>query len=214
MPRRQLKVTSVVVASVIALIHATMVHAQEARRSVTAGVAISTQYPDRFKEGCGNPAAVAPSVRVYHRIYGIITAELGISGSIQMPPGSYCSTGDALPLEDGDIVRHFDTTRGSLSVSGEARVVLTPMSNGDGAVRLIAGGAWYPARKSPAWVVGAGYRPLNWWGALVFDVEYWSVGVAYDLERFRLDAPREFLGDGREWQGFLQLRAGITLWSN
>jgi hypothetical protein len=48
----------------------------------------------------------------------------------------------------------------------------------------------------------------------VFDVEYWNVGVAYDLERFRSNAPREFLSDGREWQGFLQVRAGLTIWSH
>jgi hypothetical protein len=76
-----------------------------------------------------------------------------------------------------------------------------------GTVRLIAGGAWYLARNSPAWIVGAGYRR----GALVLDVERWNVGAAYELERFRTGAPREPLGDGREWQAFWQIRLGLTL---
>jgi hypothetical protein len=214
MPRSQLNATRVIVAWIIGLIPATTVDAQEPRTGVTVGVAFSTQYPDRFQEGCGNPAAVAPSVRVHHRIYRIVRAELGISGALQLPPGTHCSSGDAVALKAGDLVRQFDAPRGSLSLSTEARVVLTPMRNEDGALRLIGGAAWYPARRSPAWILGAGYRPPRSWGAFVFDIEYWRVGVPYDLERFRLDAPREFLGDGREWQGLVQVRAGITIWSN
>jgi hypothetical protein len=78
---------------------------------------------------------------------------------------------------------------------------------------LIGGGAWYPARQSPAWIIGAGYRPLRRWGTLVIDVERWNVGVEYELERFRTGAPREPLGEGREWQAFWQVRFGFTLWS-
>lgn len=213
MDRGSLNVRRLFVASIAGLITATAVHAQEPGTGVTLGVALSTRYPDRFHDGCGNPAAVVPSVRLRHRIYRMITAELGISGAVQVPPGTHCSI-DALPLEDGDIVRRFDIPRGSVSLSTEARVVLTPLIGDSGVLRLIGGGAWFPARRSPAWMLGAGFRPPISRGALVFDIEYWSVGVAYDLERFRLDGPREFLDDGREWQGFLQVRAGITIWSN
>jgi len=208
----QSKAAWIVAAAIIGLIPPTGTHAQEPRTGVTLGVAIATQYPDQFKEGCGNPAAVAPSVRIYHRLYRV-AGELGISGSIQMPPGAYCSGGDAVPLEDGDVVRRFDVPRGSLSLSTEARVIVTPMSSEGGALRLIGGGAWYPVRRSPAWIAGVGYRPLSSWGAWVFDVEYWNVGVAYDLERFRINGPGESLGNGRDWQGFFQVRAGITIWS-
>jgi hypothetical protein len=207
------RVTRAVVTSIIGLITSTAVHAQEPGTGVTVGVALSTQYPDRFHDGCGNPAAVVPSVRLHHRIYRIIMAELGISGALKVPPGTYCSI-DALSLEDGDIVRRFDIPHGSFSLSTEARVVLTPQIGENGVLRLIGGGAWYPTRRSPGWVVGAGFRPPFSRGAFVFDIEYWTVGVAYDLERFRSDAPSDFLDDGREWQGFLQVRAGFTIWSN
>lgn len=191
----------------------TPVHAQEPSTGITVGLAVATQYPDRFQEGCGNPAAAVPSVRAHHRIHRLLTAELGVAGHIQIPPGHYCSV-DALPLMDGDVVRNFEPGRGSVSLAGEARAVLTPVTSEHGTLRLIGGGAWYPARNSPAWIVGAGYRPLTSWGALVFDVERWNVGVAYDLERFRTGAPREPLGEGREWQAFWQIRLGITLWSS
>ncbi len=213
MSRSRLIVRMAIVASIIGLIHATMLHAQEPRRRLTVNLALSTQYPDRFQVGCGNPLAAAPSIRGEHHVLGILTAELGISGMLQIPPGPYCSN-DALPLMDGDIVRHFTPRRGNLSVAGEARVVLTPRRAQGGAVRVIGGGAWYPARRSPAWILGAGYGPLTTWGALVVDVEYWRVGVAYDLERFRLGAPRELLGNGREWQGFVQVRFGFRIWSS
>lgn len=191
----------------------TLAHAQEPSAGITVGLGFATQYPDRFQEGCGNPAGAAPSVRAHYRVHRLLTAELGVAGHIQIPPGHHCSV-DALPLMDGDVVRNFEPGRGSVSLAGEARVVLTPVRSEDGTLRLIGGGAWYPARNSPAWIVGAGYRPLASWGALVFDVERWNVGVAYDLERFRTGAPRESLGGGREWQAFWQIRVGITLWSN
>jgi hypothetical protein len=114
---------------------------------------------------------------------------------------------------DGDMVRDFEPGRGSVSVAGEARVVLTPVASERGTLRVIGGGAWYLTRNSPAWIVGAGYRLPAARGALVFDVERWNVGVAYDLERFRTGAPREPLGRGREWQAFWQIRVGISLWS-
>lgn len=211
--RIRLNLTRAVVASIVGLVHATTLHAQEPRNGLAVGLAVSTQYPDRFQVGCGNPLAAAPSIRAHRRMSGILSAELGVSGMFQLPPGPYCSD-DAVPLADGDVVRDFAPSRGNLSLAGEARVVLTPIGSGDGDLRLIGGGAWYPARNSPAWIVGAGYRPPTSWGALVFDVEYWTVGAAYDLERFRVGAPRERLGNGREWQGFLQFRVGITVWSS
>jgi hypothetical protein len=212
MPRsRRLNVTGIAVAAIM-LLPAGRTAAQEPRTGVTIGAAFATQYPDRFQEGCGNPAAVAPSVRIHHRV-ARVAAELGVSGSIQMPPGVTC-TSDSVPLQDGDLVRRFDTSQGSLSVSTEARLIVTPLSSEGDALRLIGGGAWYLARSAPAWIVGAGYRPVNSWGAWVFDVEYWNVGVAYDLERFRSTGPREFLSTGRDWQGFIQVRAGITVWTN
>jgi hypothetical protein len=100
-------------------------------------------------------------------------------------------------------------------VAGEARVVLTPVgSEENGVLRVIGGGAWYAARSSPAWILGLGYRRPGAWGGLVVDIERWNVGVAYDLERFRIGAPREPLGEGREWQRFWQVRLGFTLWSS
>jgi hypothetical protein len=190
----------------------TLAHAQETSTGLTVGLAFASQYPDRFQEGCGNPAGAAPSVRAHHRIHRLVTAELGVAGHIQIPPGQYCSV-DVLPLMDGDVIRDFEPSRSSVSLAGEARIVLTPVTSEQGTVRLIGGGAWYLTRRSPAWIVGAGYRPRTSWGALVFDVERWDVGVAYDLERFRTGAPREPLGEGREWQAFWQIRLGITLWS-
>ena len=187
-------------------------HGQEAGTGITVGLAFATQYPDGFQEGCGNPAGAVASVRAHHRLHRLLTAELGVAGHIQIPPGHYC-TEDAVPLMDGDIVRSYDAGRGSVSLAGEARVVLTPVSIEDGTLRVIGGGAWYAARNSPAWIVGAGYRPLTSWGAWVFDIERWNVGVPYELERFRTGAPREALGDGREWQAFWQIRFGLTLWS-
>lgn len=187
-------------------------HAQEARTGLTVGVGFATQYPDRFQEGCGNPASVAPSARAHHRVHDLLTAELGVSGHIQIPPGQYCSV-DAIPLMDGDLVRSYEAGRSSVSVTAEARLVFTPVTLEDGTVRLIGGGAWYPARNTPAWIVGAGYRPFTRWGAFVLDVERWHVGVAYELERFRTAAPRERVGGGREWQALWQFRLGMTVWS-
>jgi hypothetical protein len=115
---------------------------------------------------------------------------------------------------DGDVVRDFDVHRGSVSPVADARLVLTPLTTKSGTLRLIGGGAWYPAQNVPAWIVGAGYRPLTSWGAWVIDIERWNVGVEYELERFRTGAPREPLGDGREWQALWQIRLGITLWSS
>jgi hypothetical protein len=188
-------------------------HAQEPGTGLTVGMAFATQYPDRFQEGCGNPAGAVPSVRAHHRIHRLLTAELGVSAHIQIPPGRYCSI-DAVPLMDGDVVRDFDVPRGSVSLAGEARLVLTPLTSKSGTLRLIGGGAWYPSQNVPAWIVGAGYRPLTSWGAWVIDIERWNVGVEYELERFRTGAPREPLGDGREWQALWQIRIGITLWSS
>jgi hypothetical protein len=187
--------------------------AQEPGTGITVGLGLATQYPDRFKEGCGNPVGVVPSIRVHHRMHRLLIAELGVSGHVQFPPGQYCSAGDAIPLVDGDVVRDFEARRGSVSVAGEARLVLTPVTVREGTVRLIGGGAWYLVGRSPAWIAGAGYRAPTSWGVLVFDIERWSVGVPYELERFRSGAPREPLGDGREWQAFWQIRAGLTVWS-
>jgi hypothetical protein len=188
--------------------------AQEPGTGVTAGLAVASQYPDGFQEGCGDPAGAVVAIRVHHRVYRFLTSELGISGQIQVPPGHYATCGDALPLMDGDVVRTFEARRGSVSLAGETRLVLTPGLSGLGTLRLIGGGAWYPARKSPAWILGAGYRPPTSWGSFVFDVERWNVGVEYEVERFRTGAPREPLGGGRDWQAFWQIRAGITLWSS
>jgi hypothetical protein len=189
-------------------------HGQEPRTGITVGLAFATEYPDRFQNGCGdNTAGAVPSVRAHRRIHRLLTAELGVSGHIQLPPGQYGTCGDIVPLMDGDTIRTFDVRRSSVSLSGEARMVLTPVTIEDGTLRLIGGGAWYPAGDSPAWIVGAGYRPVTKWGTLVFDVERWNLGVPYVRERFRTGAPREPLGDGREWQAFWQIRLGITVWS-
>ncbi len=213
MHRVRMGVTRAAVAFALALISARALHAQQPRTGVTAGLAFATQYPDRFQEGCGNPVGAAPFVQAHHRIHRFMTAELGISAQIQVPPGNYCVV-DAIPLMDGDVVRAFRSTAGSVSVAGEARIVLTPVASEDGMLRVIGGGAWYPARSSPAWIFGLGYRLPSSWGALVLDIERWNVGVAYDLERFRIGAPRESLGEGREWQRFWQIRVGFTLWSS
>lgn len=213
MTRNSMNATQLFVALVFGLMTATALDAQERATGITPGVALSTQYPDRFQDGCGNPAALVPSVRLHHRITRIIAADVGISSAIQVPPGTYCSS-DVVPLEDGDIVRRFDAPRGSVSLSTEARVILSPLVLEEGEVRLIGGGAWYPVHRTPAWILGTGFRPAISRGVFVFDIEYWRVGVAYDLERFRIDGPRELLDRGREWQGFLQIRAGMTVWSN
>jgi hypothetical protein len=210
-PRSQLNIAGVVVACIAGLMLAANVPAQEPRTTATLGLAVSTQFPDRVQAGCGNLAAAAPSVRVHQRLHRIVSAELGIAGAFRL---ASCSSADLVPLQDGEVFRNYDTPRGKVSLSTEGRIVLTPLGNEDGALRLIGGGAWFPVSGSPAWIVGAGFRPPRSWGAFVFDVEYWNVGVAYDLERFRSNAPREFLSDGREWQGFLQVRAGLTIWSH
>jgi hypothetical protein len=202
-----------VVVSIVCLASAATVDAQEPRTGITAALALSTRYPEAFQDDCGSHVAAAPSIRAHRRLYRMVSAELAVSGLIQMPPGTSSSCGDAVPLEDGDIRRYYDAPRGDVSLAGEARVILTPLNDADGTLRLIGGGAWFPARRSSAWILGAGYRPPTSWGALVLDIERWSVGVDYDLERFRVGAPREHLADGREWQGFWQVRVGITVWS-
>jgi len=206
--------TRIAVAQLVALFSVGTLHAQEPPAGMTLAIAFVTEYPDRFQEGCGNPVALAPSVRAHHRIYRRLSAELGVSATFQMPPGVYSSCGDAVPLVDGDIRRYFDPPRGSMSLAGEARLVLSPALRTDNALRLIGGGAWYPARSSPAWILGAGYRSGLSRGSLVVDVEWWNVGVAYDLEQYRVGLPREFLGSGREWQGFWQIRVGVNIWSS
>jgi len=187
--------------------------AQQPRMGVTAGLGFATQYPDRFQEGCGNPAGAAPFAQAQHRIHRLVSAELAISAQIQIPPGPYCTV-DEVPLMEGDVVRDFRSSTGSVSLTGEARVVLTPVTSEGGTLRVIGGGAWYLTRSSPAWIVGLGYRRPSTWGALVLDIEQWNVGVAYDLERFRTGGLREPLGEGREWQRFWQIRVGFTLWSS
>ncbi|MGH7467924.1 MAG: hypothetical protein ACRENP_08045 [Longimicrobiales bacterium] len=213
MHRVRMGVTGPAVAFALALISARALHAQQPRTGVTPGLAFASQYPDRFQEGCGNPVGAAPFVQAHHRIHRFLTAELGISAQIQVPPDPYCVV-DAIPLRDGDVVRDFPSTTGNVSMAGEARIVLTPVGSEDSIHRVIGEGAWYPARSSPAWILGLGYRRPNSWGAQILDIERWNVGVAYDLERFRIGAPRESLGEGREWQRFWQLRVGFTLWSS
>lgn len=72
-------------------------HGQEPSTGITVGVAFATQYPDRFQEGCANPTGAGPSVRAHRRIHRRLTAELGVSGHIQMPPASHSSCGDVVP---------------------------------------------------------------------------------------------------------------------
>ena len=213
MNRVRIGATWAAVAFALAPISARTLHAQQPRTGVTAGLAFATQYPDRFQVSCGNPVGAAPFVQAHHRIHRFLTAELGISAQIQVPPGTYCVV-DAIPLMDGDVVRAYRSTTGSVSLAGEARIVLTPVGSESGMLRVIGGGAWYPARSSPAWILGLGYGRPSAWGPLVLDIERWNVGVAYDLERFRAGAPRERLGEGREWQRFWQIRVGFTLWSS
>jgi len=205
--------TRAAVAVAVLVSSAGSLDAQQPRLGVTAGLGVATQYPDRFQEGCGNPAGAAPFVQAHHRIHRLVSAELGLSAQIQIPPGAYC-TADLVPLMDGDVIRDFRSSTGSVSVAGEARVVLTPVAGEDGMFRVIGGGAWYLARSSPAWIAGLGYRRSSSRGAWVVDVEQWNVGVAYDLERFRTGGAREPLGEGREWQRFWQIRVGLTLWSS
>lgn len=207
------KVGVAVLAGVAALLGAAPASAQIPGTSLTVGLAVSSQYPDRFQPGCGDPFAAAPSIRGHQRLSGWLTAELGISGLLQLPPGAYCTV-DPLPLEDGQVYRDYSPSRGSLSLAGEGRLVLTPFHVSGSPVRLIGGGAWFVARNTPAWIVGAGFRPMSRWGAMVVDIERWSVGAAYDLERFHAGAPREHLGEGREWQALWQVRIGLTVWSH
>ncbi len=201
------------IVSALVLLMSGPLAAQQRHTGLTAGLAVSTQYPDRFQDGCGNPAAAVGSIRAHHQFARFLTAELGLSGLLQLPPGATSSCGDALPLQNGDVVRAFATSPGSTTLSTETRVVLTPMPSGARAFRLIGGGAWFPAHDSPAWFLGVGYRPPTPRGAFLFDIEHWRVGVAYDLERFRTGLPREHLGNGREWQGFWVARFGVLVWS-
>jgi hypothetical protein len=148
-----------------------------------------------------------------YRASALLTGEFGFGAQIQLPPTATGPCGIALPPNDGDLQRNFDSTRASISVTSEARMVATPIASANGSLRIIGGGAWYLNRAVPAWLAGVGFRRRASFGAIILDVERWSVGVPYELERFRLGAPDESLGMRREWQAFWHLRLGVTVWS-
>ena len=187
-------------------------HGQARSFGITPAFAYATAYPDRFRDVCADVVGVVPSIHGHYRVGRFLTTELGISSQFQVQSGP-THTCPALPPLDGELRPRYDISRGSVSVAAEGRLVFTPLSNAGGSLRVIGGGAWYLNRGTPAWIVGAGFRPLTSWGAVVVDVERWGVGFPYDIERVRLGQAGEIVGSGRAWQRLWQFRLGVTVWS-
>jgi hypothetical protein len=196
------------------------VNAQVPRFSVDASLAFLSSYPERLVEGCGHAAGVSPSIRLQYRANRLLSAEVGVSGQVQVPPDAGpCDILIPLPLPGQTyVVRTFDAAPSNTSGTLEARAVLTPVANAAGTLRLLGGMAWYPGRSAEAWMVGAGLRPRTTWGAVVLDVERWQVGSSYRRVRVRYGSSVsnptvETLGSGREWGGHWQYRLGFAIWT-
>ena len=184
-----------------------------------AAFAYQTHYPQRLNEGCGTGFGLVPSLRLRYRTSRLFVAELGVGSQFEVKTEHQTGCGIAIPpLPAGSrTAPAFDIGTGSPSVVSTGRLVLTPIENDYGSFRTFAGAAWYVGRNTPAWLVGGGLRSATSWGAVIFDVERWTVGVPYRLLRETYHPEGnivENLGNHREWSTHWQFRLGFAVWQS
>lgn len=187
------------------------------RTGVDAVAGFMSDFPSPIDRGC-HQAAVSLGARGFHAMHRWLSVEAGIGVQVSVLEQNITDCGGLIPPPQPGvptIISGYTGGRSNAAVVPEARLVITPVDNAGGSLRLLGGAGWYLGRDTPAWLVGAGLR-FRWSASsLVLDVERWNAGVPIDTRRVTtvIDGADivEPISSDREWIGFFQYRLGFSV---
>jgi hypothetical protein len=187
---------------------------------IDGALAFMRHFPPDLDEGCREYGAAA-GVRLHYRAHRLFAIEAGVGAQFSLVDREILDCGGLFnfPLAPGEtmVLTGYSGERSNMAIVPDLRLIVTPVSNAGGSLRLIGGTGWYVGRSTPAWLIGGGVRFKTRRSSIVLDIERWNAGIP--MKTFRLTGVTagpemvELIATDRDWFRFVQYRLGFSFWT-